>query len=229
MNNTCDVWVVIPAYREENILPQVLSELTQYPFNILVVDDGSPDETMQAALQFPVTVLRHVINLGQGAALQTGISYTLKFPQTRYIVTFDADGQHQTNDIQPMIDACRDGSYDVVLGSRFLRLSKAENIGFLKRFILKLAVLYTRLTTGLAITDTHNGLRVFTAEAAAKLNLTHNRMAHASEILEQIASHKMRVYEYPVTITYTSYSKRKGQSIFNGINILWELWMERIR
>ena len=175
------------------------------------------------------SLLRHVTNLGQGAALQTGITYALKFPSTRYIVTFDADGQHQASDIHRLVRACDDGGYDVALGSRFMSGGQAANITFSRRWVLKLAILLTRLTTGLKLSDTHNGLRAFTRQAASRMTITQNGMAHASEILNQIAALHLRYVEVPVTISYSPYSVGKGQSFWNSINILWELILGKIR
>ena len=223
------VWVVIPAFNEGKAIAQVLEDLAEYPYQIVVVDDGSQDDIAQCALRYPVTLLKHVVNLGQGAALQTGITYALSFSTTRYIVTFDADGQHSASDIPPMLALLQSEQYDVIIGSRFIKGGKAVNIGLTRRLTLWAATLLTRLISGLHITDTHNGLRVFTADAAVKIQITQNRMAHASQILNQIAFLKMRYCEAPVSITYTPYSRAKGQGILNGINILWDIFLGNIR
>ena len=224
-----EVWVVIPAYNEAGALREVLRDLGEHPYHVVVVDDGSRDDTAQAALRFPVTVLRHAANLGQGAAIQTGIRYALGQPGTGYIVTFDADGQHRPSDLPAILDILKSGSYDIVLGSRFMRSGRAVDIGRVRRLALRLAVWLTRFGTGLQLTDTHNGLRALTAEAASRLNIEQNGMAHASEILSQVAALKLRYCEAPVTVTYTAYSRLKGQSLFNGINILWDLFMGKLR
>jgi hypothetical protein len=127
------------------------------------------------------------------------------------------------------VDDCIQGGYEVVLGSRFIQGGKAIHIGFIKHATLRIAVLFTRLITGLSLTDTHNGLRLFTRQAVARINITQNGMSHASQILSQIASLKLRYHEIPVEITYTPYSRRKGQSVWNGINILWDLITGRIK
>jgi glycosyltransferase involved in cell wall biosynthesis len=224
-----DTWVVVPAYNEEKAIGAVLSKLVKYPYDIVVVDDGSADNTAKIAESFPVTVLRHVCNLGQGAAIQTGISYVLRFADTRYVVTFDSDGQHNPDNIERLLEPLKAGTHDVALGSRFLKEGDAQNIRFTKQLFLKLAVAFTRMSTGLDLTDTHNGLRAFTAEAAAKLHIVQNRMAHASEILSQIAALGLRVCEIPVTISYTDYSLSKGQSMLNSVNILWDMARGRMR
>lgn len=229
MSTVPEVCVIVPTFNEEAVIAQVLAKLVQSPYRIVVVDDGSSDKTMQQIAHLPVRVVRHRCNLGQGAALQTGIDYALCWEGTKFLVTFDADGQHDVADIPRLLAPLQHGSYDVVLGSRFLRASDAVTLTPGKRLVLRGAVLFTKLTTGLQITDTHNGLRAFTASAAARIHITHNRMAHASEILAQIAQLRLRYCEIPVTITYTTYSLHKGQKLLDSINVLWDLLMEKIR
>jgi polyprenyl-phospho-N-acetylgalactosaminyl synthase len=224
-----EIWVVIPAYNEEQAIDLVLSELTQHPYNVVVVNDGSSDQTANVALRYPVTVLNHITNMGQGAALQTGIRYALRFPTTRYIVTFDADGQHDPLDIQRLVDACEQKGVQVALGSRFISGGQAVDISIPKRMVLKLAIWITRISCGLPLTDTHNGLRAIRADAAALIKIQHNGMAHASEIISLIGSLKISYCEVPVKIIYTPYSIRKGQSISNGLNILWDILAGKLR
>lgn len=218
------VWIVIPAYNEGKVLKEVLGELLDYErsYNIVVVDDGSSDETASVAGSFGVHLLRHPINLGQGAALATGIEYTLG-EKADVVVTFDADGQMSAEDIGAVVNEVLKEGVDVALGSRFLS-SPPKGMPMMKKIGLKLATILTRFSTGLKITDTHNGLKAFRAEALRKIVITQNRMAHASEILSEIARNKLVYREVPVTIRYTRYSKAKGQSIFNTINILYELF-----
>ncbi len=223
MRKMSDTWIVIPAYNEGPVIGNVLADLIQFPYHIVLVDDGSSDCTVQEALKYPITVLQHFSNLGQGAALQTGISYALRFDEVRYILTFDADGQHRSEDIPRLLEPLQNGTSDVVLGSRFMEGGSVVNIGASRLFMLRLAVIFTKITTGLSLTDTHNGFRAFTVQSASKIRITQNGMAHASEILHQIAKYKLRYCEVPVTITYTQYSTLKGQSIWNGINILWDI------
>jgi len=218
------VWVVIPAYNEEKVLANVLRELLDCnpSYQVVVVDDGSPDNTSKVAVRFPVHVLTHPINLGQGAALATGIEYALK-EDAEIVVTFDADGQMCPEDICKLVGEVESSGVDVALGSRFLT-SPPEGMPKTKRTALKLAAELTKFTTGLKVTDTHNGIRAFKAEALRKFVIAQNRMAHASEILSEIARNKLTYREVPVTIRYTDYSKGKGQSLFNSINILYELF-----
>ncbi|MBN2020943.1 MAG: glycosyltransferase family 2 protein [Sedimentisphaerales bacterium] len=218
------VWVIIPAYNEGQVLAETLRELQEYnaSYHLVVVDDGSTDNTSGIAREFAVHLLVHPMNLGQGAALATGIEYALR-QKADIVVTFDADGQMRPADINPLVEAVVKDGLDVALGSRFLK-SADSKMPTLKKIILRLGTIFTRLTTGLNITDTHNGLRAFKAETFAKLHITQNGMAHASEILTAIARCKLTYRELPVTIRYTEYSKRKGQGASNAINILFELF-----
>jgi glycosyltransferase involved in cell wall biosynthesis len=224
-----ETWLVIPAFNEEPVLAEVLGGLQRLPYNVVVVDDGSTDGTASVAARFDVALVRHACNLGQGAAVQTGIDYALARPDTRFVVTFDADGQHRAEDIPALLAPLRSGECDVALGSRFLPGGKALNIPGPKRLALALATLVTRLTTGMVLTDTHNGLRAFTAEAAAQLRITHNGMAHASEILSQIVALGLRYREVPVTVTYTDHSLRKGQPLMSSVDIVWETLRGRVK
>jgi polyprenyl-phospho-N-acetylgalactosaminyl synthase len=225
LSSTC---VVMAAYNEAPAIGRVLAELCQKPYRVVVVDDGSSDGTCETALNFPVTVLQHATNLGQGAALQTGILFALRDPFIQTIVTFDADGQHDPADIVRLVEALQK-NYAVALGSRFMAGGQASNMPLMKRLTLKLAVSITRWMTGLPLTDTHNGLRAFTRQAASQIHIRQNGMAHASEILSQIAALKLPYCEVPVSIRYTDYSKRKGQSILNSLNILWDILGNKLR
>ena len=220
---TKKVWAVIAAYNEAGSIGAVLDGLSDAVEAIVVVDDGSADGTAEMASRHKAHVLRHLVNLGQGAALQTGIRYALD-EGAEVVVTFDADGQHDPKDI-PRLVAALDGA-DVALGSRFL--GSTEAMPMTRRLVLRAAVCFTRLTTGLALTDSHNGLRAFSRGAAARLRIRQNRMAHASEILEEIANHKMSYAEVPVCIRYTAYSLAKGQKLLGSVEILLDLLKGRL-
>lgn len=216
-----DAWVVVPLYNEVEVITQVVSELTASFANVVCVDDGSTDKSAELAAAAGARVLRHPINLGQGAALQTGFDYVLTHPGATHAVTFDADGQHQVADALEMLELARTKRFSVVFGSRFL--DKRTKPGIKKRVVLKVAVLVTRAVTGLRLTDAHNGLRVLSRETLEKVRLQQNGMSHASEIVHQIAKAKLASKEHPVELLYTEYSKRKGQSLLNSINILIDL------
>ena len=216
------IWVIIPVYNEANAVDAVLKQVKKYGFEVVAINDCSTDSSLKVINSVSdLHVLNHMVNLGQGAALQTGISYALS-KGAEYIVTFDADGQHPADSINKIVEPLVNSRADVTLGSRFLKDGGATNIPSLRKFLLKIAVLVTRFTTGLKVTDTHNGFRAFTNKAAAKLSITQNRMAHASQILAQIGEHNMKIEEVPVVVTYSEYSLGKGQRMKDFINIAWD-------
>lgn len=214
------LWVVCAAYDEASVIGGVIAGLRAAGHDVVVVDDGSRDGTRAAALAAGAHVVTHPVNLGQGAALQTGIEFALSHA-AEVIITFDADGQHSAADIPHLVDALARENADFALGSRFLGTS--HNLPSLRRWVLKAATLFTRMTTGLRLTDSHNGLRAMTRRGAGAICLRQNRMAHASEILAQIADSGMRYVEVPVTIEYSAYSLAKGQRIADSIMILRDL------
>jgi polyprenyl-phospho-N-acetylgalactosaminyl synthase len=220
-----DTWVVVPAFNEAENLPRTLAALGgRYP-NIVVVDDGSTDETSDLALRHDVWLLHHIVNCGQGAALQTGVDFALHHGAS-IVVTFDADGQHCVDDIDALVRPIRDECADVCLGSRFL--GQAVGIPWTRWAVLKLGIAVTRRFSRINVTDTHNGLRAFSRRAAQQIRITENGMAHASEILDLISRLGLRFCEVPVTIRYTTESLRKGQNSWNSVRILGHLLMNKI-
>jgi glycosyltransferase involved in cell wall biosynthesis len=222
---TNDVWVIVPAYNEGERLARTLQALCARYANVVVVDDGSSDETHSVALRYPVWVLRHLVNSGQGAALQTGLSFALSHRAT-CLVTFDADGQHSPEEIERLVQPIREGKVDVALGSRFL--GRTVGMPRSRWLVLKMAVLFTRVYSRVRVTDAHNGLRAFSRKAAQQLHITLNRMAHASEILDQIRQLGLRYEEVPVTIHYSSETTAKGQSSWNAFGIVAQLCLGRM-
>ena len=219
-----DTWVVVPLYNEAPVIADVVRGVRSVFPNVVCVDDGSRDRSAEEAREGGAVVVRHPVNLGQGAALQTGIEYALRDPGMRYVVTFDADGQHRVEDAAAMVEILRAGSADIVFGSRFLDARTQPSRG--KRALLRAAVLYTNVTTKVNLTDAHNGLRAFTRAVAEHLDIRQNRMAHASEIVEQVGAGGFRYAEHPVHILYTDYSRAKGQSMLNSVNILTEMFFK---
>jgi glycosyltransferase involved in cell wall biosynthesis len=220
------IWVVVAAFNEAAVIEPVICDLVQRNYRVVLVDDGSQDATGQTALAAGATVATHPVNLGQGAALQTGIKFALQHG-ARYIVTFDADGQHRASDIPRLIGALVECRAAYALGSRFLGAA-SRGMPLRRRLLLQAAVWFTRIVTGLALTDTHNGLRAMTCEGASRISLRQNRMAHASEILEQIAASGLPYVEVPVTIDYTRYSLAKGQSLADSVAILFDLSLQKL-
>ncbi|MBD3313089.1 glycosyltransferase [Candidatus Woesearchaeota archaeon] len=222
------IFIVIPAYNEAESISQVIRGLRKEGYtNVVVVDDCSSDNTAETARKAGAAVLEHVINRGQGAALQTGTDYALE-KGADIIVHFDADGQHDPKEIKDMMDPIKKGKVDVTLGSRFLR--KGSNVPLLKRVVLKIGVIFTFFYSGILLTDTHNGFRALSSKAAGRIQINQDRMEHASEIIDQIKKKGIRYKEVPVTIRYTKYSRQKGQSALNSIKIAARLiWTKFLR
>ena len=216
-----DVWLVVPCFNEGAVIEDVLrSALSTFP-NIVAVDDGSVDGSAAAIHRAGAHLVRHPVNLGQGAAIQTGVEYARAQPGARYFVTFDADGQHQVKDVLAMVDRLRTEPVDIVVGTRFGRpRGDDDQVPLVKRLVLRTVVMLSPRTRRLGLTDAHNGLRAFNRRVAEDLNLRMNGMSHASEFVALMDERRWRVAEQPVDILYTEYSMSKGQSLLNGINIL---------
>ena len=219
-----DTWIVIAAFNEGPAIGEVVAELVpDYP--VVVVDDGSGDDTAAAAAAAGAHVLRHVLNRGQGAALQTGITYALG-EGARFVVTFDADGQHQPSDLPALVGPIAAGEVDICLGSRFLE--HADAVPFGRRMLLAGAVVFTLLTSRIRLTDAHNGLRAFSRQAAEHIDIRLDRMAHASEMIDLVRDSGLRYREVPVHIKYTEYSMAKGQRSSAALRVAFDYIVGRV-
>lgn len=214
----------MPLYNEASVVRAVVAEALQTFPNIVCVDDGSSDDSATEAELGGAVVVRHPINLGQGAALRTGLDFALQDENAEYFVTFDSDGQHRVTDALSMVRRLDEEPLDIIVGSRFL--DDRTEAGRLKKLVLKLAIQFERMSTGVRLTDAHNGLRALNRTAAVAIEIDQNRMAHASEIVAEIGRKKLRYAEQPVHVIYSDYSKSKGQSIWNSINILNDLFIK---
>ncbi len=221
-----NIAVVMPAYNEHTIIVQVIRELLTFKYSIVVVDDGSDTPLAFLAKEFPVTVLTHPVNLGQGASLQTGIEYALSQNAT-YIITFDADGQHQAADIEKLVQPLLTDEADIVLGSRFMEGSQ-HNMTAGRKILIRIARVLNYFLTGLLLTDAHNGIRALNRKAAAAIHITENRMAHATQLLSSIRKNNLRYKELPVTIRYTAYSLKKGQTLWSSFRIFFDILLSKI-
>ncbi len=220
-------FIIIPAYNEKAAIGSVLQDLSALGCPIVVVDDGSPENIKEEVKKYePVIYLRHKANLGQGAALQTGIDFALGQGAV-YIVSFDADGQHSAADIPVLLDPVFNGEADIVLASRFL-VKGHHNASFLKEMVLKTGRWVNYFFTGLYLSDAHNGLRAMNRLAAITIRITENRMAHATEIIAQVKKHQLRYKEVPAKVIYTDYSRHKGQSSLNSVKIFFDLVLQKL-
>lgn len=214
-------WIVIPAFNEAAVIGEVVADVRSVFDNVVCVDDGSTDDTGEIARGAGAHLVRHPINLGQGAAIQTGVEYARKQPGARVFATFDGDGQHRVKDLAAMVDRLCAEDVDVVIGTRF-GSSVGARPPFVKRLVLQTAARLSRRGRRLGLTDTNNGLRVFNKKVADALDITMSGMSHANEFIMLIAEHHWRVVEQPVEVLYTDYSKSKGQPLLNGVNIIFD-------
>lgn len=220
--------VVVPAFREPTVIGDVISSLRSQGHPVVVIDDGSGDATGANAEVAGALVIRHAINLGQGAALVTGLRCALDRFQPDCLVTFDADGQHDAMDIPRLIAPILDGRADAVLGTRFGGGS-APGIPRLRRLALRTAARFSQFAHGIQLTDSHNGLRALSPVAAQCLiaQMEQPRMAHASELVSILHKSGMRLCEVPVTVRYSSYSLAKGQHLRHAFVVIWDLLLAR--
>ncbi|BBZ47031.1 transferase [Mycobacterium parmense] len=216
-----DVWIVIPAFNEAAVIGEVIADVRAVFDNVVCVDDGSTDGTGEIARRAGAHLVRHPVNLGQGAAIQTGVEYARKQPGAQVFATFDADGQHRVKDVAAMIDRLAAGDVDVVIGTRF-GAPEGSRPPFVKQIVLQTAARLSRRGRRLGLTDTNNGLRVFNKKVADGLNITMSGMSHANEFIMLVDENHWRVAEQPVDVLYTEYSKSKGQPLLNGVNIIFD-------
>ena len=219
MSGFSDTWLIVPCYNEGTVIFDVLTHARETFPNIVGVNDGSADNSAEQIRAAGAHLVDHPVNLGQGAAIQTGVEYARKQPGAQYFVTFDADGQHQVKDVVRMIERLRTEPLDIIVGTRFAGQDNSQ-VPWIKRAVLKTVVMLSPRTKKLGLTDAHNGLRAFNRKVAEEMNIRMNGMSHASEIVSMIEKHGWRVDEEPVDILYTEYSMSKGQSLINGVNIL---------
>jgi glycosyltransferase involved in cell wall biosynthesis len=224
---------VIPCFNDGLLLASVLDNLPKESTKV-VVDDGSFEKVSSSlGVDFrndKLWIIEHAVNLGQGAALETGFEFirrNCKHLECDFIVTFDSDGQHQIEDVFAMLRLLYGGNEDIVLGSRFLGdyfLSDFSG-GVLKGIILKFSAFIARVTLGIRVTDRHNGLRVFSIEALWRIRITQNGYGHADEILREIKRNQLKFIESKVNILYPEFASKRGQSLLNAFNIVFKRFM----
>lgn len=214
----------IPAYNEEKMVGQVVKSIPRKiegisSINIVLVDDGSTDETGEIARREGAVVLRHAINRGLGGAIKTIIAYAQKL-KPDILITFDADGQHSGGDIVKLIKPILSDKADVVIGSRWLKKGHAPVTRMVAN---KIANIVTYLFFDILTTDSQSGLRAFNQKALNSITIVTDGMEVSSEILKEVRRMKLRLSEIPIASVYTSYSQAKGQPLANGVNVLWQL------
>ncbi len=211
------VVAIIPAYNKGKALTEsAILDAVRFVDHVVMVDDGSTDDTVDIPSRDCITVLRHILNRGQGAAIQTGTDFALQELGADILVHFDADGQMRGDEIPMMVKPIVGGEADVVLGSRFLGVS-AKDMPIIRKILIRLGTLFTVALSGIRVTDTHNGFRALSRHAAGVMRISIDRMAHASEILDLIQAKRLRYTERPVRISYSVETLQKGQSTLKAL------------
>ncbi|PWT95515.1 MAG: glycosyltransferase family 2 protein [Bacteroidetes bacterium] len=223
--NSKNIYLILPAFNEASVLEKVLAEVIKSGYHIVVVNDGSEDDTAKILEHFPITIINHSINLGQGAALQTGMDWA-KIKDAEIVIHFDADGQHYADDVENLLKPVLDGECDLAIGSRFLNSKNA--VPFFRKQILRMATFIESIFTGIKLTDAHNGLRALNKKALHSIQLSENRMAHATELISQAKRSNLRIKEVAVRVSYTNYTMQKGQGLLGGVHIIFNLLFKKI-
>ena len=216
-----DIYVIVPAFNEQNVIKDIINNLLKKFSNVIVINDGSNDKTLEIINDLDIKILSHEINLGVGAAVQTGFDYVSNISDAKAVITFDADGQHLVDDAVAMakeILICDEG---IIFGTRFPKHSK--NIPKVKRIVLKLIARITDLVTGVTLSDAHNGLKAYKVSTIKELELQFSSYSYESELITQVAKKKIDYKEMPTDIKYTNYSIKKGQKLLNGLLIIEDL------
>lgn len=212
------VVIVVPAFNESPVIYKVLKSIPKKIKGtslvaVVVVNDGSGDNTQSEAQRAGFPVINHVINRGLGAAIKTGMEYARE-KKADIMVTFDGDGQHEPSDIQKIIVPIIHKKADLVIGSRFKKL---KNIPPDRYFLNWIANLITFLFYGALTTDSQSGLRAFSQKALNLIDFKGERMDFSSEILLEAKRNNLKKAEVPIKAIYTEYSRKKGQKNSNAI------------
>lgn len=223
--NRNSIFVIVPCFNEAYIIRETAEQLLPH-YSVVVVDDASSDDTKQKLKGLPVYYIKHPVNLGQGAAVQTGIDFALK-KGAEYLVTFDADGQHHAADIRKMLDILIKENAGIIFGSRFLPGS-ATNISVTRKIMLKIARFINYLASGMLLSDANNGLRIMTRETAEKMQITENRSSHNAQVQNLVKLNRIKYAECPVSISYSDYSRKKGMRNISSIRILYDLILYKL-
>lgn len=225
------VCIVIPAYNEAGSIKDVIAETKHefrnskiYDTTILVVNDSSTDKTSNVAKSAGATVINHILNMGAGGATATGLSYAQQYGYT-IAATMDADGQHSPRDVKQCIDALIEKEADLLIGSRLINSDGMSKIKILGNKGLSI---FTYLLFGIRSTDSQSGLRVFSRNALEKLRWKTSGYEFCSEMLWRANQLNLTIEEHPIEAIYTDYSKSKGQSNWNAINIIRSLVKRRL-
>jgi len=207
----------MPAYNEEGYIAKTIVGARQYADVVLVVDDGSKDDTVPIARALGALVIQHEVNRGYGGALQT-IFDTARKIGAGELVIIDSDGQHDPRDIENLLRKLREG-YDVVIGSRFLEGATGD-IPAYRKVGMKVLDTATQYASELNITDSQSGFRAYGKRAIQTIQFGGNNMSAGSEILIQIGAHDLKVAEEPIRVRYDIENTSSLNPLVHGLSVL---------
>ncbi len=220
-----NVYILIPVFNEENKIKDVVEDLKTSFENIVVVNDGSTDLTGDILDSLNVIHIKHILNLGQGAAISTGLEWIKNIDDAEAVITFDADGQHLVSDAKTFANEILRCEEEIIFGSRFLE--DQSNISLIKRIVLKIVVVFTRKLSNINLTDAHNGLKAYKKSCLDNIKITIDGFGFESQIINEVSKKNIKYKEMPMTIIYSDYSKAKGQKLLNGLIILEDLFKSK--
>ena len=228
-NSRNEIFVVVPAYNEERTVSQIIEGIAKEGYNVVLVNDGSKDNTLNLAIEskrrYPdkIFIVSHFINRGLGAALKTGIDVAVR-KHAKYILTFDADGQHEISDIEKVVKPLQDGKADVCIGAR-----PFKDMPFSKSFANSVMNFLTLIFYRRNVKDSQSGLRAFTADAASQINIVSSGYAVSSEFIREISDKNFRLEEVTITTIYTPETQHKGTDAIVGLKILFKMILDLFR
>lgn len=217
------IWAVIPAHNEKKSIAEVVTKTGKYVYRVIVVDDGSTDNTVELAEKANAIVLKHVVNLGKGAALKTGCDFAVK-NGAKCVVVLDADSQHKPEDIQRFIEKLK--KYDVVFSYR----KGSGKMPAVFRFGNSLISNIVNILYGVRLNDTQCGFRAFTGEAYRKISWDASDYSMESEMIARVGKQRLKYVQIPIQTIYSD--KYKGTTIIDGMKIVlnmlwWKLFNHR--
>lgn len=221
------ICIVMPVYNEASVIPDVVCELREAgDFTIIIVDDGSQDNSFGVAEKLGVFAVRHKINRGKGAAVKTGIEVAKRL-NADVVVTMDGDGQHDPLDIEFLVKPIVEDGYDVVLGSRLI---DHDGMPVIKIIANKIGNVFTWFFYGIFVSDSQSGFRSFSKYAIQVIDTKADKYEYDSKVIREMKNNRLKFVEVPVQVRYTEYSmgKKHKQGFVNGLKTLGRMIWDKL-
>jgi len=221
--------IVIPVYNEEKVIKGVINSIPRKikgvdKIEIIAVNDGSTDNSAEEIKKTRAKLIDLPINLGYGGASITGLEVA-KILRSDIVVTFDGDGQHDSQDIDKIIKPIIAHKTNIVIGTRF---ADTQGMPFYKKWGIQTMNFIIFCLSGSWVSDSQSGLKAFSKKALERLRFDTSGMEFASEVIIEARRKRLKIYEVPTQTIYTSYSKSKGQNLLNGVNIIIKILYKQL-